>query len=250
RDLGATRLVPQPRCLWDPSSTPRSPPDPFFLCFSESLGLRLAPSASLRLALRRLGRSCKELPLRHRGVLAGLEMLPPLTLGPRLRSPRERAALQPRNPLPSKFPLPPLLAHRWDQDRGHQRRTLPRRGVYLVPTNSSSPAALPRGSGFTVFPLPLPGRRPPLPQGCSEEQKRERRVPVTKAAGAAGAEMKPQPALTACVAAAAGTAGASPPPARRAQCATAPPRSRFQDPLRVDSAARGSAPSGRGRGGD
>lgn len=41
--------------------------------------------------------------------------------------------------------------------------------------------------------------------------------------------------------AATAAAGASPSPARRAQCATAPPRSRFQDPLRVDSAARGSA---------
>lgn len=51
--------------------------------------------------------------------------------------------------------------------------------------------------------------------------------------------MEPLSALTASAAAAA--AGASPPPARRAQCATAPPRSRFQDPLRVDSAARGSA---------
>lgn len=52
--------------------------------------------------------------------------------------------------------------------------------------------------------------------------------------------MEPLSALTARAVAAA-AAGASPPPARRAQCATAPPRSRFQDPLRVDSAARGSA---------
>lgn len=72
------------------------------------------------------------------GVRAGSETLTPLTLGPRLRSPREPAALTPWDPTLSKFPRDPLLPHRRDQEWGQQRQSPPRRSICLAPTNSSS----------------------------------------------------------------------------------------------------------------
>lgn len=91
-------------------------------------------------------------------------------------------------------------------------------------------------------------------RACSRHRARDREESVRsppRPPGTAGSEMQRLSALTARASAAAASS-ASPPPARRAQCATAPPRSRFQDPLRVDSAARGSASlragAGAGRG--
>lgn len=97
----------------------------------------------------------------------------------------------------------------------------------------------PSGSAPTAFQPPLPGQRRSRPRQGARDQGQSRRVLATEAARTVGAQMKPLLALT--VHADASATGASPPPARCAQCATAPPQSRFQDPLRVDSAARGSA---------
>lgn len=82
------------------------------------------------------------------GVLAGSETLMPLRLEPRLWSPRDPAALTPWDPLPSKFPRPPLLLHRRDQEWGQQRRSPPRLSICLAPTNSSSFRCLLSGVWF------------------------------------------------------------------------------------------------------
>jgi hypothetical protein len=178
-------------------------------------------------------------------------MLPSLMLG--LRESGEHRACNPQTPGPAAFKVPAAPAG--PPSLGP--------GMGTTETGSFSPGYLlhayqlfePRcpflggwWSGWTVFQLPLPGQPPRLPQARSEGQRRERRVTATKAAGTVGAGKRPLPASTTRAAAVA--AGASPPPAPRAQCATAPPRSRFQDPLRVDSAARGSASlrAGAGRG--
>lgn len=183
------------------------------------------------------------------GARVGSEMLPPLMLGRRdFGVPR---SLQPSNPgtrcLQSSRGLScfPIAGNR--KGDNSDRLLLARLSASRLPT-LRTPLPSFGGSVWTVFQMPLPGQPPRLPQAWSEGPKREQRVPATKAAKTVGAKMKPLPALTAGAFAAA--AGASLSPARRAQCATAPPRSRFQDPLRVDSAARGSASlrAGAGRG--
>lgn len=155
------------------------------------------------------------------------------------------AALTPWDPLPSKFLRLPLLPHRWGQERGQQRQSPPRLSICLTPTNSSSPAALSWESGSTVFQLPLPGRPPRLPQAWSEGQKTERKVPSTKAAGTADAEMEPLSILPAL----------PPPPLAQAlrllRAHSAPPRrpgAAFRTRCVWTAPPGAQPPSGRGRG--
>ena len=134
----AARLVPRLRCLWSLFSIPLSSPDPFSLCCVESLG----SDVPLQLLSSRLSDVSDEVAKNFlsggAGVRAGSETLTPLTLGPRLRSPREPAALTPWDPTLSKFPRARLLPHRRDHEWGQQQQSRPRRSICLAPTNSSS----------------------------------------------------------------------------------------------------------------
>lgn len=179
------------------------------------------------------------------GDQAGLQTLPPLTLGLRFRNPWELGS--PHTPRPAAFKVPaaPAAPPSWDQEWGQQRQSPPRLSLCLTPTNSSSPAALSWESGSTVFQLPLPGRPPRLPQAWGEGQKTERKVPSTKAAGTADAEMEPLSILPALplppLALALRLLGAHSAPPRR-------PGAAFRTRCVWTAPPGAQPPSGRGRG--
>lgn len=152
----------------------------------------------------------------------------------------EAATLKAGDPLPSKFPRAPQLP-------------APSRLAVPHATNSWSPAACSRGSGWIVRGLPLPGQRPRLPSVERGAQERMR-VPAAGAAGAAGAvgtEMKPLPALTPALP----PPPPSPPPAlalRLLGAHSAPPRrpeAAFRTRCVWTAPPGAQPPSGRGRGG-
>lgn len=148
----------------DPSFSSES----FSSLLSEPLGLGLPASASLHQALRRLARSCTELPLWQCWGPGDVADSSSTDVGAKTSESPGACSPHTPGPLPSKFPRLPLLPHRWGQECGQQRQSPPCLSICLTPTNSSSPAALSPGSGSTVFQLPLPGRPPRLPQAWSQ----------------------------------------------------------------------------------
>lgn len=160
---GSAASLPAQSVL-DPSFSTES----FSSLLSESLGLGLPASASLHQVLRRLARSCKELPLWRCWGPGDFADSSAADVGAKTSESPGACSPHTPGPLPSKFPRLPLLPHRWDQEWGQQRQSPPCLSICLTPTNSSSPAALSRGSGSTVFSVassgtaaaPAPGVEP------------------------------------------------------------------------------------------
>lgn len=168
--------------------------------------------------------------------------------GPRAESPSPpplaelSAAPPPRDPLLSKFPRSPRLPHRGDHREWRQTAMRFSSPESLPDAHQHSEPRRPLSEGLVRLSFGASSRAAAAPAPGVERgtERRAERSPPPRPPGLLVlrcSRCRPHRlALLLRI-----TAGASPSPARCAQCATAPPRSRFQDPLRVDSAARGSA---------